>query len=207
MADDYFRRRYAQSDFPALAGSIAENIGLLRTALAQLVLTEPVYDVRLDPGQAAAIVEWVRLPSTGDLTAVNNAVAAFVGGTTTSAPIEINSFGVSTTTSATPVTKITHTTLPLAAGTYQVIWNSSIRMQAVAANTGVEGRITITRSDGASVAQTDAWDLANNHVFNGAITFVVLAGQTITATLAFLRLGSSGTAEMSGARITIDKVN
>lgn len=207
MADDYFRRRYTQGDFAALATSIAEALPLFRTALAQLTLTEPVYDVRLDPTQSAAIVEWVALPSTADLAAVDAAVAAFVGGTTTSAPIELNSFAVSTTTSATPTTKITHTTQPLAAGTYQVIWNSSLRMQAVAANTGVEGRITITRSDGVSVAQTDAWDLANNHVFNGAITFVVLAGQTITATLAFLRLGASGTAEMSGARITIDKVN
>lgn len=207
MADDYFRRRYVPADFLVLTTSLAEAVPLLRTALSQLVLTEPVNEVRLDVSGSGVVVEWVRLPTALDVTAVNTAVATFVGATTTSAPIELNSFAASTTTSATPVTKITHTTQPLVAGTYQVIWNSSIRMLAVLANTGVEGRITISRSDGATVGQTDAWDLANNHVFNGAITFVIQAGQTIAVTLAFLRLGVTGTAEMSGARITIDKVN
>jgi len=207
MADDYFRRRYTQTDFVALNTSIGEALDLLRTALVTLTLSVPIYDVRLDPSANAAIVEWITLPSAGDIAAVDAAVAALVGGTTTSAPIEINSFGTQTSTSATPVVKITHTTGALDEGTYQVIWNSSIRMQAVAANTGVEGRISIARSDGATVAQTDAWDLANNHVFNGAITFIILAGQTIAVTLSFLRLGASGTAEMSGARITIDKIS
>lgn len=207
MADDYFRRRYTQADFPLLASSIAEALPLLRTALSLLVLSVPVSDVRLDLGQSAAIVEWLTLPLAADITAVNAAVATFTGGTTTAAPIEINSFGAATSTSGTPVVKITHTTAALSAGTYQVIWNSSVRMLALIANTGVEARISIARSDGATVAQTDAWDLANLHVFNGALTFVILAGQTIAVTLSFLRLGASGTAEMSGARITIDKVS
>jgi hypothetical protein len=80
-------------------------------------------------------------------------------------------------------------------------------MQAVAANTGIEGKIRITRSDGVFVEQDDAWDLANRHAFNGAITFTVLAGQTIRAFLTFSRLGVSGTAEMSGARVTIDQLS
>jgi hypothetical protein len=207
MADDYFRRRYTQTDFLALATSIGEGIPLLRTALAELTLTVPVSDVRLDLSANAAIVEWLTLPTSGDVAAVDAVIAAFTGGTTTSAPIEINSFATATSTSATPVVKITHTTDPLDEGTYQVIWNSTTRMQAVIANTGVEGRISIARSDGATVSQADAWDLANAHVFNGAITFVILAGQTIAVTLSFLRLGASGTAEMSGARITIDKIS
>lgn len=207
MADDYFRRRYTQADFTSLATSIAEGLPLLRTALALLSLTVPVSDVRLDLSLNAAIVEWLTLPAAADITAVNAAVAAFVGGSTTSAPIEINSFGAVTTTSGTPTVKITHTTGPLDAGTYQVIWNSSLRMLAVIANTGVEGRIALVRSDGATVSQSDAWDLNSLHVFNGALTFQILAGQTIAATLSFLRLGASGTAEMSGARITIDKIS
>lgn len=207
MADDYFRRRYIQGDFTSLATSIAEALPLLRTTLTLLVLSVPVSDVRLDLGQSAAIVEWLTLPLQSDINAVNAAVAAFTGGTTTAAPIEINSFGAATSTSGTPVVKITHTTAPLAAGTYQVIWNSSLRMQAVIANTGIEGRIAISRSDGASVLQSDAWDLANLHVFNGALTFIILAGQTISVVLSFLRLGASGVAEMSGARVTIDKIS
>lgn len=207
MSDDLFRRRYRQVDFPLLLTSLSSVIDLLRSTLGVLVLTEPIFDVRLDPSASAAIVEWVRIPSTADLVAVDAAVAAFVGGATTSAPLEFNSFGASTTTSTTPTDKIAFVTQPLQPGTYQVLWNSSIRMQAVAANTGVEGRIVLTRSDGANITQTDAWDLNVNHAFNGAITFQVLAGQTITGALRFARLGASGTAEMSGARVTVDKVS
>jgi hypothetical protein len=80
-------------------------------------------------------------------------------------------------------------------------------MQAVAANTGIEGKVRITRSDGVFVEQDDAWDLANHHAYNGALTFTVLAGQTIRVQLTFSRLGASGTAEMSGARVTIDQLS
>src|SRR5690606_37777636 len=101
-----------------------------------------------------------------------------------------------------PVEKMRATTPPRDAGTYQVVWNSAIRMQAVIAGTGVEAKIRLERSDGAFVEQTDAWDLNVRHAFNGAITFTLSAGQTIEAVLSFSRLGASGTAEMSGARIS-----
>jgi hypothetical protein len=172
-----------------------------------VTVTVPLVDVRLAPYGDSVIVEWSAIPLSADVTAIDAAIAAFVGGTTSNAPLEINSFGVATSTSTTPVTKIDVTTSPLDAGTYQVIWCSSLRMQAVAANTGIEGKIRITRSDGVFVEQDDAWDLANRHAFNGAITFTVLAGQTIRAFLTFSRLGVSGTAEMSGARVTIDQLS
>jgi hypothetical protein len=205
MPDSSFRRFYRRADFVAMVPAQA-NLPLFTATLGALALATPVGEVRQLPDGGAAI-EWPTVPSTGDIALVDAAVAAFVGGATTSAPFEHNSFGISTSTSATPVEKINQTTPPLDAGTYQVIWTTSLRMQAVVANTGVEGKIRLTRSDGVFVEQDDAWNLSNRHAFNGAITFQVAAGQTLTSLLTFSRLGASGTAEMSGARITVDKIS
>lgn len=200
-----FTRIYQASEFTSLVGSM--SIPLLRTTLGQVALTVPLVDVRLAPYGDSVVVEWANIPTAPDVTAVDAAIAAFVGGTTSKAPLEVNSFAVATSSSGTPVTKIDITTPPLDAGTYQVIWVSSLRMQAVAANTGIEGKVRITRSDGVFVEQDDAWDLANRHAFNGGLTFTVLAGQTIRVQLTFSRLGASGTAEMSGARATIGQLS
>lgn len=205
MAQSNFTRIYLRADFTSLAGNIP--IALLATTLTALALSVPILDVRFTPQQNAVIVEWNTFPSAADITALDAAVAAFIGGTTTSQPFEYNSFAVSTSASSTPVTKIDQTTPPLDAGTYQVLWTTSLRMQAVIANTGVQADITLSRSDGVSVHQDDAWDLTNRHAFNGALTFQVLAGQTIRSQLTFNRLGASGTAEMSGVRITVDKIS
>lgn len=196
---------YPRADFVTLTGAVP--VDLLRTALAAVPQTVSIVDVRLSLQRDGVIVEWLTFPSAADVGAVDAAIANFAGGTTTSEPFEFNSFGVSTASNATPVAKITQTTPPLDAGTYQVIWTSSTRMQAVIANTGVEGKIRLTRSDGAFVEQTDAWDRNANHAFNGALTFQIQAGQTITAALSFSRLGASGVAEMSGARVTIDQLS
>lgn len=205
MASSNFFRFYRPIDFTSLVGSL--DIGLLITALRLLVLSTPIRNVELLSPGLGVRVEWDVLPTTGDLALVDAAVAAFTGGATTSDPFEFNSFAVATSASSTPVTKIDQTTPPLDAGTYQVLWLSSLRMQALIANTGVQGDITLTRSDGVFVHQDDAWDLTSRHAFNGAITFQVLAGQTIRSQLTFNRLGASGVAEMSGARITVDKIN
>lgn len=207
MPQSNFQRFYHRIDFTALVGSLEENLVRIQTALNELTLVVPIRSVQLVSTGTAIQVNFDDLPTTADLAALDALVPTIVGGETTSAPIELNSFGAATTTSGTHQTKIEHTTDPLDAGTYQVLWTSSIRMLAVIANTGVEGKIRLDRSDGAFVEQTDAWDLANNHAYNGAITFTVAAGQTIHAKLSFARLGASGTAEMSGARVTIDKIN
>jgi hypothetical protein len=205
MADSNYTRIYLREEFASLVGNIP--ITLLAAQLTALPLTVPIMDVRFTRQQHAVIIEWSDFPSAQDIVDLDAAVAAFAGGATTSSPFEYNSFAISTSASGTPVTKLNNTTPPLDAGTYQVLWTSSLRMQAVAANTGVEGKVRLTRSDGAFVEQDDAWNLANRHAFNGAITFQVLAGQTITSLLTFSRLGASGTAEMSGARITVDKIS
>jgi hypothetical protein len=205
MAATNYTRIYLRAEFTALVGNIP--IALLAAQLMALALTVPILDVRFTPLENGVIVEWNQFPSTADIAAVDAAVAAFVGGTTTSQPFEYNSFAVATSASSTSVVKINQTTPALDAGTYQVLWTTSTRMQAVIANTGVEGKIRLTRSDGVFVEQDDAWDRTNRHAFNGAITFQILAGQTITSLLTFSRLGASGVAEMSGARVTVDKIS
>lgn len=205
-----YTETYYAHQFTALGGgSLAENKGIIDAAFQQFdpPLTLPINETRLALGGAALIVDWAGLPAANDIERVSEKVPLIVGVETTSEPFEFNSFGVSTSTVNTHTMKIEQTTPPLDAGTYQVIWTSSIRMQAVAANTGVEAKIRITRSDGVYVEQDDAWDLANRHAFNGCITFTLLAGQTIQVQLSFARLGASGTAEMSGARITIDQLS
>lgn len=209
MADDYFRKTFYAFEFTALGGSgLAENKAVIDAALETMSppLSVPINETRLAMGGGALIVEWNALPSEADVDAVVALIPTIVGVATTSAPFEFNSFGVSTSTSGVHAMKIDQTTPPLDAGTYQVLWTSSLRMQAVIANTGVEGKIRITRSDGVFVEQDDAWDRANRHAFNGALTFTLLAGQTIRVQLSHARLGASGTAEISGARVTIDQL-
>lgn len=205
MALSNYTRIYLRAEFTSLVGDIP--IAVLATQLTALPLSVAPIDVRLSSQGGAVIVEWNTFPSAADLVALDAAVAGFIGGSTTSSPFEYNSFGATTSTSAAPVNKIAESTPPLDAGTYQVVWNSMLRMAAVIANTGVEGKIRLTRSDGVFVEQVDSWDLTARHAFNGAITFVVQAGQTLSVVLSLSRLGASGTAEMSGARVTIDKLS
>lgn len=211
MAENSIKRYYPEADFVGLLPGFAINaaqVALLGGIVGGLALSTPVAEVRTFAlgENTGAVVEWEGLPSAADVALIDAAVAAFTGGTTTSAPIIQLSAAVATSASATPVTKIDFTTPPLDAGTYQVIWNTSLRMQAVIANTGVQADITLTRSDLVSVHQDDAWNLTNRHAFNGVITFEVLAGQTIRSLVTFQRLGASGTAEMSGVRVSIDKI-
>lgn len=208
MSGNYTETYYAHQFTSLGAGSLAENKDVIDAALAAIAppLSLPVNETRIALGGAALIVDWAGLPSSADVAAVTALIPTIVGVVTTAEPFEFNSFAVSTSTSNTHAMKIDQTTPPLDAGTYQVLWTSSLRMQSVIANTGVEGKIRLTRSDGVFVEQDDAWNLSNRHAFNGAITFTLLAGQTIRVQLSHARLGASGTAEMSGARVTIDQI-
>jgi hypothetical protein len=207
MPISQIRRFYLLEDFTSI-GVHTLDVDSLRTKLATLSLVTPIADVQaVEPPGDGVVVEWASLPNTaGDFAAVDAEIAAFTGEPVSSAPQVVDSFAVQTSTSSTPVTKVSFTTPPLAGGSYLVTWVSSLRMQAVIANTGVEGKMRVTRSDGVFVEQPDAWDRANGHAFNGASPIEILAGQTLTALLTFSRLGASGTAEMSGARVSVFKV-
>lgn len=207
MAESSFRRFYRVTEFLALVGGLRANIHMIRLAIGALDLSAQVAAVEIIGNDDVLLVEWTTLPTDEDLELVDDLVPVVVGGTTTSEPFIFQSFAVSQSTSNTHVAKIDETTPPLDAGTYQVSWSCSLRMASVVANTGVEGKIRLERSDGQAVEQDDAWDRANRHAYNGSQPFQIVAGQTIRALLTFARLGASNTAEMSGARVTIDKIN
>ncbi len=208
MAEDSFRRFYLRADFTSLPGNVIP-LPLLTTQLVQLnaSLSQQIIDVRELPGITGVAIEWHSRPSDADLLLVDDLIADFVGGTTTSEPFELESFGATQAPNGTPVLKATLATPPLDAGTYAFNWNSQLRMNPAGASSGVEGRIRITRSDGVFREQPDAWDLTAPHAFNGSITFKVSAGQTLTATAHVLRLGGAGIAEMLGLRFTIDQLS
>jgi hypothetical protein len=176
--EDQFRRYYPRTDFVALVGSLKLAVFVTELRTLNLAGAEAFRDVRMLP-DGGAVVEWEARPADATLTAVNGKVAGFTGGSTSSAPIEINSFGNTTASNATPVNKISQTTPALDAGTYQVIWNCVLKMQSEVAGEGAKGLMTVTRSDNVSLSQVDHWEKAVEHAFNGALPFVVTAGQTI----------------------------
>lgn len=204
MAQSSFDRLYAREDLTLLVGSVP--IDLLRAMLLGVTLTEPISAVQLTTTQGV-LVKWTTIPSGADIAAVDAFMAGFVGGTTTSEPFEQESLGVTQATSGTLVDKLDFTTPPLSPGTYQMCWCSTLRMNPAGANSGVLGTVRITRSDAVFREQTDAWDLTAHHAYNGAITFKVLAGQTLNAKVSVSRIGANGTAEMLGVRLTIDQLS
>jgi hypothetical protein len=200
------QRFYAQTEFAGMQGQPVDAAQFL-TYLGTLPLGAPVLDAR-DVANGWIAVEWAILPSASDVAQVDAAVIAFAAQPTTSEPFELNSFAATTATTTTPVDKVSFTTPPLEAGTYQVLWASMLRMVAAVAGTGVRALITLTRSGGTSIQQESHWDLAQKVAFNGGITFRVTAGQTIGVLLQVNKIGApAATAEMSGARVTIDKID
>jgi hypothetical protein len=201
-----YRRYYAKTEFVALAGELA-NPAQFATFLSSIALGDPVVDVRAVANQSI-VVEWAAFPTLADIALVDAAVASYTAQATTAEPFEINSFAATTATDANLVNKISFTTPPLEAGTYQVLWSSMLRMVAAVANTGVRGVMTLTREPGSTQVQQEThWDLAQRVAFNGALTFRVTAGQTIGVLLQVSKIGApAATGEMSGARVTIDKI-
>jgi hypothetical protein len=206
MADQSFRVFYPRAAFVAML-TAAANIPLLRATLAALPLTTQFAEVRPLP-DGGAVVEWIAIAAStpADVALVNAAVAVFTGGATTSQPFSLESFAATQALNATPVLKATLATVPLDGGTYTFSWNSTLRMNPANVNGGVQGIIRLASSSGDFREQPDSWDLAFPHAFNGSIIFEVQAGQILTATAHVARLGSAGTAEMSGLRFTIDQL-
>lgn len=207
MAFQDFRVIYERSDFLALSGQIP--LKLVTALLLQLPLTSPIKDVKL-VGPAAnpsLAVEWESLISDDDLDAIDDFVATFPGGATTSQPFEIESLAISTESAGSLTPKIDFTTPLLDEGTYQVSWACDTQMQAAVANTGVEAQFIVTRSDAVSRNWPDTWDLAFPHFFGNCITFKVQTGQTIRVQLLFRKLGvAAATAQIGLARVTIDQI-
>lgn len=208
MAVSEFRRYYARSEFvgfDAATPGATLNVEQFETFIRALAFTNPVIDA-YETESGLIAVQWSAPPTSGDLTLADQAVAGFVANPVGSLPYQVDSFAAETTTSAARVVKATITTQPLTGGRWRFSWNSSIRMSTAAANAGVQASVVVSLSSGESASQNDAWDLNVNHAYNGSYGFNVSEGQTVTASIGYLRLGAAGVAEMSGVRLTLDKV-
>lgn len=207
MAFQDFRIIYERADFLALSGAIP--LKLVTALLLQLPLESPIKDIKLigPAANPALSVEWETLVSDDDVDLVDDFVATFAGGATTSQPFEIESLATSNESLGVFTDKIDFTTPLLDEGTYQVSWSSATQMLAAVTNTGVQAQFIVTRSDGVSRTWPDTWDLAFPHFFGNCITFKVQTGQTIRTQLQFRKLGvAAATAQMGGVRVTIDQI-
>lgn len=207
MAFQDFRIIYERADFLALSGQIP--LKLVTALLLQLPLASPIKDIKLigPAANPALSVEWETLVSDDDVDLVDDFIATFIGGATTSEPFEIESLDPSLDGSGALVPKIDFTTPLLDEGTYQVSWACEIQPETGVPNTGVLGQFTVTRSDGASRTWRDTWDLPFPRFFGSCITFKVSTGQTIRTQLSFQKLGVDPVnAAMSVARVTIDQI-
>jgi hypothetical protein len=212
MADDDgggYRIPFLREAFTALVGNIP--IALLRSELMALPLTVPVSDARMMLMGNGVIVEWLGEPPTvQDRQAVRDKVAAFVGGTTTSEPIEVESLPITSATTAALVDVIDVTTPPGNGGTIQIMWCALVGMLATVANAGVRGVITLTRIRGATqvVRQYEHnWTRQEPQLFGSGITFKCQAGDKIRVLLQVGKVGApAATAQMAMARVTIDPI-
>jgi hypothetical protein len=209
MADDDggYRLIFLREAFTSLVGNIP--IALLRSQLAALPLVVPITDARMMLLGEGVIVEWIGEPPTvQDRTDVRAKVAAFVGGSTTSEPFVVVSNAASTTTTSAAVAKLDFTSPALDGGTYHLDWSSQIRMTAVVAGEAVRAIMTLTVGAASPVTQQTHWGEAVQFAYNGGATFKVQSGDVVKFKLEFAEVGpGAGTAEMSGARVTVDKIS
>ena len=208
MADESSKLTLYQSDFPVLVGSISENKGLFDTGLTTLGLEQSVNETRVAQGGAALIVEWATFASEADRDDVIAFALTFTGGTTSEAPIVAVNAGPVTAANATPVTVIDVTSPPLAEGTYQVVMSCQMRMQAEVSGEAARAILTLTTPPATPVPQQEHWGFAVNHAYNAVATFNRQAGQTIQVQLQIAEVGAgAGVAEITNARVTIDKIS
>lgn len=197
-----------EDDFAQLAAFPPQGttLQLLRSQAGALPLTATLSDVRLSPDGDSVVFEFSGIPAPQDLLDLASFVSSFEQANTTFYHQEFQSFSAETTQSSSFQVKIDETTPALTEGTYMVNWQSTLRMSAAGASSGVLGRIRIERSDGQFLEQTSGWDLTTGHAFNGCVTFPVSEGQTLRCILSYARIGANGTAEMSDARVAVDRV-
>ena len=207
MSFQNFRVIYERTDFLALVGNIP--IKILTAQLLQIPLASAITEIKLVGPSAnpSVAVEWEALISDDDIDTVDDFIATFIGGATTSQPFEIESLDPSLDGSGNVIPKIDFITPLLDEGTYQVSWACEIQTETQVPNTGVLGILTVTRSDGASRTWRDSWDLPFPHFFGDCITFKAETGQSIRVQLSFQKLGADPVnAAMSVARVTIDQI-
>lgn len=209
MSESSFRKFYAYTEFLAVASNqLTPNPEAFKTFLATYGFDVVPINVEAI-GNDTIMVEWTTFPSQADIPRLDAAVEEFTGGSTDE-PFEVESLDATSATTSNLVGVIDFTTPPLDSGTYQVTWNALVGMLATVANTGVRGVLTLTRTQGSDVVSRQwehNWNLQQPQLFGSVTTFRCQSGATIRAHLQVAKLGAAAaTAQMGGARVTIDKI-
>lgn len=148
------------------------------------------------------IVQWQLALDAADEAAQDAAVAAHTGPAFGEPVQKASSEGVSSTTDATPQTKVSGTADPLPAGNYLVAAYCEIRTPTVVASSGVRARVVL---NGNEVAETnegldDQW-----HAFSAQGVVAIEAGGTPMMAITYQRIGVLNTVEIRRARIAISQ--
>jgi hypothetical protein len=206
MSESSFRKYYAQSEFVAM-NTVPVDAAQFETHLTTLSFSVPVVDVYEVNGSIA--VEFSQLPTPGDITTLDGAVAAFVAAPPSDSLLEIESLGITSNPNTALVDVLDVSTPPREAGTYHVNMSCLVGMLATVANAGVRGVVTFTRTQGANVVSRQYehnWNLQQPQTFALGIPFDCEQGAIIRVRLQVARIGNAATAQMAMARITAKKV-
>lgn len=218
MAQDAVRRTYARIEFVSTPSDQAVNVALVR---AQILAT-PGYSVA--PSNVTATpdggieVVWLSLPLASDEAKVDGAVAAHNGTPTTAQLQQFQSLGDTTNATTSYAAKqesavdVEWVTAPLRAGAYLLRFSCQVRMNAAAANTGVQAIIRAGLGSSLSGADDRAYTedsftsstLDQRYLVEDVIT--VTEGQRLRFQPRFKRLGGSGSAIMRNAYLDVLQV-
>lgn len=206
MSFSQFHRFYGQADFAAL-GSGSVNFPVLQANIIAATTAEPPSIIEQTSISSVHLVWDPGAPAQAVLDAADAVVAAHTGSPTTSAPFVATNNGPVTASNATAVTVIDLTTTPLDAGTYHLDFSSQYRLQALVNGEAARAISIVTINGGAPRTQQDHWDGNVVAAYNGSATFNVNAGATVRVQLQIAEVGpGAGVAEMTLARVTVDKV-
>lgn len=205
MSLEAAQKIYEPAAFVALTTSV--NIGILAASIAALSLGEQPDVIELIGTNRVRVVWLGAFPSAADVLAVDGAIAAHTGGTTTNLPQQFENLGNVDATSGTFVAVFDVTTPPLDAGTYLVLVETELSMPVVQSNTAVQAEFRLGAGSGTLIGRTTVASATQPAGFDPHAMLARTAGQTIRVVLQIAKLGASAaTARAANSRLSICKV-
>lgn len=218
MPSNVTRRSYTRADFIATPSNQSVNVALVRAQI--LAATYPsAVPANVTAGSDGGIdVVWLAVPLATDIAVVDGVVAAHNGTPTTAQLQQFQSLADTTNATTSYAAKqdagvdVEWVTQPLKAGAYLLRFSCQVRMNATAANTGVQA--IIRAGLGASLSGSDDRPYTESSFASSTIDQLYAVGDVITVTegqrLRFQprlrRLGSSGSVIMRNAYLDVLQV-
>lgn len=207
MVSTQTSRTYALTDFTSSTPSTV-NVGIFTQELQDdgYVVEKPSNVYR---SGTSVIVEWTTIVSQDTFDAVDNAVAAHVGGIYADIPITEISEGESSSDSTSYVTKATLDSGLLPAGQYLMGWYCEIKTQNTVTNTAIQSALYVSKNGGADIERGEnTWPYPQYNDFSGSFPFSATDGERYVMTLVYKRLGAqSNPAVIQRARLYIVRLS